>query len=317
MTTLPLRLIAATGMAFLLASCGSATGPTPGQGSDGSAGSSDADAATSTGAAGETGEVVASGIVMQRKAGEEPMFCVGAVAESYPPQCSGPLLEGEFSWDDVKVEKASGVTWTEDAYFGVGRLDLEAGDGQGVFTLTRPLSQDAPDGFTPPEAGGAGFPQLCDDPTADVADVDQAERTSSGKGQAEEQKLMSVAQGLEGYVTMWLSDGGPTMNVLLNEDADLEAARARMREVFSGPLCVEQRDLPSEKDVMAAQEALSSKFEELHLTSSGAGGVSGLLEVEVLLADQKTVDGVHEAVAEWLTPEQVQIASVFKELGSN
>lgn len=40
-----------------------------------------------------------------------PMLCLGAVAESYPPQCSGPPIDG-WDWAAVEGEEtASGVTW--------------------------------------------------------------------------------------------------------------------------------------------------------------------------------------------------------------
>ncbi|MBG6189336.1 hypothetical protein IWX64_000256 [Arthrobacter sp. CAN_A212] len=56
------------------------------------------------------GEVLAQGAVLQQ--GEAPpQLCLGGVAESYPPQCSGPELLG---WDWLAVEQsetAAGVTW--------------------------------------------------------------------------------------------------------------------------------------------------------------------------------------------------------------
>lgn len=58
-----------------------------------------------------------------------PMLCLGAIAESYPPQCSGPTVIG---WDWAAVdgeETASGVTWG--AYAVWGDWDVE------MFTLTR------------------------------------------------------------------------------------------------------------------------------------------------------------------------------------
>lgn len=56
------------------------------------------------------GEVVGQGTVLQ-KDGEAAQFCLGAVAESYPPQCSGPEIVG-WEWpDDGMWESASGVTW--------------------------------------------------------------------------------------------------------------------------------------------------------------------------------------------------------------
>ncbi|MDQ4137753.1 MAG: hypothetical protein M3116_02750 [Actinomycetota bacterium] len=75
------------------------------------------------------GEVIGQGTVLQ-KDGEEPMFCLGAVAESYPPQCSGPEIVG-WDWDAVDgSESASGVTWGTYAVQGTW-------DGT-VFTVTQP-----------------------------------------------------------------------------------------------------------------------------------------------------------------------------------
>ncbi|HEV7740844.1 MAG TPA: hypothetical protein VGO65_00355, partial [Pseudolysinimonas sp.] len=40
-----------------------------------------------------------------------PQLCLGAVAESYPPQCTGPEVTG-WDWGAVDGEEASGdVTW--------------------------------------------------------------------------------------------------------------------------------------------------------------------------------------------------------------
>lgn len=56
------------------------------------------------------GQVIGQGTVLQ-KDDEAPQLCLGAIAESYPPQCSGPEVVG---WDWATVdgeESASGVTW--------------------------------------------------------------------------------------------------------------------------------------------------------------------------------------------------------------
>jgi len=77
----------------------------------------------------------------------------------------------------------------------------------------------------------------------------------------------------------------------------------------SGPLCVEQRDLPEEQDVRAAQEAVGAELRELGIVSSGAGGSTVVLEGQALLGDRATVDRVYELVAPWLTSEQVVVDS--------
>ena len=93
-------------------------------------------------------EVVGVGIVMQVFADAPAEFCVGPVAESMPPQCRGPVLAGEFSWDDVEARQQGKVRWTDQTYYGVGTYSPEGGE-QGTFTLTRPLTTDEPQGYPP------------------------------------------------------------------------------------------------------------------------------------------------------------------------
>lgn len=56
------------------------------------------------------GELQGQGMVMQ-KGTEPPQLCLGAVMESYPPQCTGPALRN-WDWSRVDDEEgASGYTW--------------------------------------------------------------------------------------------------------------------------------------------------------------------------------------------------------------
>ncbi len=74
------------------------------------------------------GEVIGQGTVMDRAGSAE--LCLGGVAESYPPQCSGVPLEN-WSWDAVDGEENSGdVTWG--AYAVQGTYDGSA------ITVTQP-----------------------------------------------------------------------------------------------------------------------------------------------------------------------------------
>ncbi len=98
------------------------------------------------------GEVIGQGTVLQVDEAA-PMFCLGAVMESYPPQCDGPEIVG-WDWDDVEgAETASGVTWG--AYALQGTWDGER------FTVTQPamllaLYDPMPfvDPYTDPEMAG-------------------------------------------------------------------------------------------------------------------------------------------------------------------
>lgn len=96
-----------------------------------------------------TGEVVAQGTVLDT--GGEAELCLGPVAESYPPQCSGVPLEG-WSWDGVDGSETSGdVTWG--AYAVQGTYDGE------TFTVTQPpvmLALYDPMMFPDPTGGEPG-----------------------------------------------------------------------------------------------------------------------------------------------------------------
>lgn len=75
------------------------------------------------------GEVLGQGTVLQ-VGDAAPMFCLGGVLQSRPPQCDGPEIVG-WDWKSVDgAETASGVTWG--AYALQGTWDGER------FTLTQP-----------------------------------------------------------------------------------------------------------------------------------------------------------------------------------
>jgi hypothetical protein len=63
------------------------------------------------------GQVIGQGTVIQT-GDTPPQFCLGAVMESYPPQCSGPELV-DWDWDSVDGEETSGdVTFGAFAVWG-------------------------------------------------------------------------------------------------------------------------------------------------------------------------------------------------------
>ncbi|MBO3664158.1 hypothetical protein [Microbacterium stercoris] len=74
------------------------------------------------------GEVTAQGTVLDKDGSVE--LCLGAIAESYPPQCSGIPLEG-WNWEEVDGEEsAAAITWG--AYAVTGTFDGS------TFTVTQP-----------------------------------------------------------------------------------------------------------------------------------------------------------------------------------
>lgn len=90
--------------ALLLCGCASPVGPD--YGADGLQITPEAPPATIA----AEGEVLGQGTVLQID-GEPVKLCLGAVMESYPPQCSGPEVVG-WDWASVDgAEASSGVTW--------------------------------------------------------------------------------------------------------------------------------------------------------------------------------------------------------------
>lgn len=120
-TVLP--LIAAA--ALVLAGCATSPGDGPGPGG----GSNDPVAPV---------DVVGQGTVIQ-VGDADPELCLGALAESYPPQCSGvPLLEWDWSLYDGS-ETAAGTTWGTYAVFGSWQDDTLTVTGAIQLALYDPM----------------------------------------------------------------------------------------------------------------------------------------------------------------------------------
>lgn len=114
----PLRLAVVTAALLALAGCATAT-------------SSATPAPAALGAVTPVppeGEVTAVGTVLD--ADGEPELCLGPVAESYPPQCSGIPLDA-WTWEGVEGAESSGDT-TWGAYAVHGTFDGRS------FTVTQP-----------------------------------------------------------------------------------------------------------------------------------------------------------------------------------
>lgn len=102
------------------------------------------------------GEVVGTGTVMDVDGTVE--FCMGAIAESYPPQCTGIPLEG-WSWDGVDgAEARDSIRWG--AYALTGTYDGSAFTVTGepmLLALYDPIASEDPTGG---EAGAATEAEL-------------------------------------------------------------------------------------------------------------------------------------------------------------
>jgi hypothetical protein len=160
------------------------------------------------------GEVSTSGLVTVIDAGNGPELCLGAVAESYPPQCGGPAL-ADFDWGDVGSEEASGVRWGSYALTGTF-------DGS-TFTVTDAIPAALYDTMAAPEE--EPLAAACDSPTT----------TDTAKATPEDMDAtLAAASALPTYASAWLT--GNTINVAVTEDA--EGAEAELRRTWGGMLCV-------------------------------------------------------------------------------
>ncbi|WP_156222852.1 hypothetical protein [Pseudactinotalea suaedae] len=237
--------------------------------------------------------------ILQASADVPPELCLGGVMESYPPQCGGLELIG-LDWEDVAdAETASGVTW------GTGWLVGTYDGGAGTFTLTEPASDTPPSGLQTPAPEDVTFPPLCEDP---YRGGDETFDPSSPEAAAALEELLTLAPQLDGYITLYVSDGSSEHNVLVQGDA--EAAHQRLREVWPGWLCVATGTGAAEADVHTAQQALHEELGD-RVLGSGGGGTDGIVEVSVVVADEATTQAVLDAVEPWLTPEQVVVTGTL------
>ena len=188
------------------------------------------------------GEVRTSGLVTVLDDGTGPEMCLGAVAESYPPQCGGPALV-DFDFGDVGSEEASGVTWG--SYALTGTFDGTA------FTVTDAIPAALYDVMAQPQDEPLGA--ACETP----------ETTDTAKATPEDlDATLAAASALPGYATTWLT--GNTINVAVTEDA--AGAESTLRETWGGQLCVttvEQTDA----DLNAINTELQAALGESLLTS--------------------------------------------------
>jgi opacity protein-like surface antigen len=140
-------------------------------------------------------EVIAQGTVLD--AGGEPQLCLGPIAESYPPQCSGVPLAG-WTWDGVEGAESSGdVTWG--AYAVQGRYDGE------TFTVTQP-----------PILLALYDPMPIDEPDA-------------GPGTSDEKTLLGIQEQLPdllgaGYLSSYPQDGRLWVDVVWDDGTWQNAA---------------------------------------------------------------------------------------------
>lgn len=110
------------------------------------------------------GEVVATGTVLDVSG--DAQLCLGAVAESYPPQCSGIPLDG-WTWEGVDGSESSGETaWGSYAVHGMYDGERYAVTGAPILlALYDPIRPDDQAGGVDGTTSAADLSRIQDDLT--------------------------------------------------------------------------------------------------------------------------------------------------------
>lgn len=219
----------------------------------------------------------ASALVLEN-AEHGPELCVGAVLDSFPPQCGDVPIVG-WDWDKVGGEKRVSST-IYGRYHVVGRYDGTS------FTLT-----EAPGPPEPFEGPSVEFETPCPKPH----DKPDPSKTS----QEDFESAIETAQSSPDFAALWIDAamvGAPgeeyqdTPNTMLNAafTGDLALHEAELRKHWGGYLCVSQREHTS-AELRAIQSELHTVARDLgmRLLSVGADEYQGFVELTVVFGDEQ------------------------------
>ena len=166
----------------------------------------------------DDGDEQVAGIVTVLESPEHgPQLCA-AVAESFPPQCSGPDITN-WEWSTVEAQSASGTTWGE--FWVQGVFDTEANSFELVGSARTPTQREREAFFERRELD-LTTPCEPDDITGDgsAGDVPEAGRTAE----------------VDGFGGAWFDTSSDTFNVVYV--GDREGVESAVRESYDGPLCL-------------------------------------------------------------------------------
>jgi hypothetical protein len=146
-----------------------------------------------------------------------PELCLGGVAESYPPQCGGPAVEG-WSWDSIEgAQSASGTTWVEVYVNGTWDPDRY------VFSVAEARPPTDADRQRLQYATQRDFSVPCPEP-------------AEGWPARNQEWPGAEVTAIDGYAGAWLDDSQQVMTVKFTGDP--AAAEAAVRQYYSDALCV-------------------------------------------------------------------------------
>lgn len=215
-----------------------------------------------------------------------PELCLGPVAESYPPQCSGiPLKDWDWARQRGQFEHQGDIRWG-------GFVVTGTYDGT-TMTVTKVVSSALYDPPADPGADEDPFATPCPEPDGGWQVVDETKADEMAMEAA-----FTRAAELDGYGGAWMDqhlDPQPSNDpakaiVNVTVTGDPAAAETELRKVWGGALCVSQAK-HTEAELTRIQEQLM----ELPGAFS-AGSQRDQVTVDVLWDDgslQEWADGAY------------------------
>lgn len=223
----------------------------------------------------------ATAMVLQARDGPA-MLCLGAIAESLPPQC-GTMPITNWDWEQVKgEERLSGVIWGD--YHVIGTYD-------GISFTVLNVGPPRPPSDLIPEP----IEILCAEPDGGWVATDP-NRTSEGDLHA----AGALAAGQPDSAGWWMKVVEPPVgedvygpnDVVLNAafTGDIGRHQEQLAEIWGGPLCVVQYER-TESELRRIQSELTEQEAEhfgIQVLFSGTDVVHNQVEVGVVVLDEET-----------------------------
>lgn len=207
-------------------------------------------------------------------AADGPMICLGAMRLilTPTPQC-GTVQIANWDWGAVEGEESlRGTTWG--AYHVVGTFDGE------VFTVAEVGPFEKVD-----EPGTYNYEDPCPEPDGGWIVPDPEHNT-----QEDTRRAHAHAMSQPDYVISWndhldeeLQEFSPVVFVAVFT-GDAERHEAEIRQVWNGPLCVVERDVPTARRLASIRKDVEARLPDLglQLLGSGTGGFPPTVYIEVV-----------------------------------
>jgi hypothetical protein len=213
-----------------------------------------------------------------------PMLCLSGMLESFPPQCGTTPITG-WDWRAVEgEEKAGGTTWG--SFHVVGRYDGE------TFSVTRvgPYEDD------PAAQAESDLTSPCPEPEGGWTGTDDAT-------QEDDNAALAYARSQPDYVSSWVTHLDPAAAefgpVVFNAvfTGDRKRHEAKIREVWTGPLCVVERSVPTASELQRIRREVEAGLDDLGLqmTWSQGPGVEPVVEIGVVVDPDGKAQAVLDA----------------------